>query len=133
MSQYPPPPPPAQQPPPPYCPPPPQQQAAPPPPQPPPWYPYLPPYFGYQKPVSGWMIALWVILGILGLLLLIPIFKYGLYIFGGSCSAVIGVAVIVLATWKLVDLLILGFRKLFPPPPPQPLYPYPGYPYPPQG
>ena len=85
----------------------------------------------YRRPLTGWMVFLWVIVSILGILLVVPLLKVGLYAFGGSCSAVIGVAVVILATWKLIDLLILGFRKLFPPPPPAvPMAP--GYQYPPQ-
>jgi hypothetical protein len=77
----------------------------------PPNYPYDP----YDPPrrqprrereyTSGWWIVFWVFLAIILLALLTPSVGTGVSVIGSSFTAVLGLVILFLAVWKVVDLI----------------------------
>lgn len=92
-----------------------QQQQQPPPPG---YIPLPPPYLVYPKGSSPWLILLWVLIAVVLLAIFMPVLKVAFLAYGGACSWLFGILILVLAVWKLIDLMILLFRKLFSAPKP---------------
>jgi hypothetical protein len=74
-----------------------------------PYDPYDPPprrhHYREREYTSGWWIVFWVFLAIIILALLTPSVGSGVSVIGSSFTAVLGLVILSLAVWKVVDLI----------------------------
>lgn len=70
------------------------------------------PYWDYYRwrrrdrdTTSGWWIFFWIFMGIILLALLMPSVGGGVSVIGSSFTAVLGLVILFLAIWKVIDLI----------------------------